>query len=132
MACALVALAAVVGIWLRRRAPRTSIAPTWDCGYTAPRASMQYTASSFAQSLVTFFAWALRPTTHTARIEALFAEPSSFHSEVPDVVLDRAVVPAARSSARALNWFRWMQRGSLHSYLLFIMIALLVALFVWR
>jgi formate hydrogenlyase subunit 3/multisubunit Na+/H+ antiporter MnhD subunit len=132
IACAVAAASALGLASLRRRALRSATAVTWDCGYAAPRASMQYTASSFAQMLVDFFGWALRPRRHATRLASPFAEPSSFHSDVPDVVLDRLVIPFARRSALALNWFRWMQRGSLHAYLVFIMIALLVALFVWR
>ena len=51
---ALLALAGAVAALLAgssRRAPVAS-GPTWDCGYAAPSPRMQYTASSFAQTLV--------------------------------------------------------------------------------
>jgi len=46
------------------RQARAVRAVTWDCGYAAPSARMQYTSSSFAESLVGLFAWALRPRVH--------------------------------------------------------------------
>jgi hydrogenase-4 component B len=130
----LLALVAVIGGWL---ALRTRGAPaavgTWDCGYAAPTARMQYTASSFAGSLVAMFAWALRPRAHRPDVGAtdLFPRPQSLHTEVPDVVLDGVLVPAARAIARGLRWFRWVQRGSVHAYLLYIL-ATLVWLLVWQ
>jgi hydrogenase-4 component B len=41
----MLAVLAGLGWWIGRRAPRRT---TWGCGYTAPTARMQYTASSFA------------------------------------------------------------------------------------
>lgn len=114
----------------RPRRPATAV--TWDCGYAAPSATMQYTSSSFAQMLVGFFHWALWPRVKRPAIEGAFASPQVFHSDVPDTVLDRAVRPALSSIARLFSWFRWMQRGSLHAYLLYILAAVIAGLFLRR
>jgi hypothetical protein len=116
---------------LSRRAP-TAEAGSWDCGYAAPTTTMQYTSSSFAQMLVGLFGWALRPKTRAPRLRELFPEPETFHSEVHDVVLDRAVLPATSQIARAFGWFRWVQQGSVHAYLLYVLIAVLFGFFWWR
>ena len=50
---------------------------------------------------------------------------------VPDLVLDRAVYPVARSVGRVFAWMRWLQLGSINAYLLYILITL-VALLLWR
>src|SRR5205085_5265391 len=88
-------------------------APTWGCSYVASTPRMQYTASSFAQMLVGLFSWALRPRTDAARALALFPQPSSFRSDVPDSVLDDAVLPAFHRLASFFVRFRVFQRGSI-------------------
>jgi hydrogenase-4 component B len=120
-----------VVFWLRLRHTVVTQDATWGCGYVAPTPRMQYTSSSFAQMLVGLFGWALRPRTHRPRELPLFPEKSAFHSEVPDAVLDEAVLPAFRSGAWVLSCFRVFQRGSIQTYLLYIVIAL-IALLLWR
>jgi hypothetical protein len=61
----------------------------------------------------------------------VFPRRTSFHSHVPDLVLDRGVYPAARGVGRAFAWMRWLQLGSINAYLLYVLIAL-VALLSWR
>jgi len=129
----LVALVALLAHLLARSTRTHSTrAVTWDCGYAVPNARMQYTASSFADSIVSIFSWALRPHRHApADTHSLFPDVQRFHAEVPEVVLDRVVLPAAHNIARGATWFRWMQQGSLHVYLLYIL-ATLIVLMLWR
>jgi hydrogenase-4 component B len=92
---------------------------------------MQYTSSSYAQMIVGLFSWALRPRTHRPKVVGLFPQPTEFHSEVPEVVLDEAVLPAFRFSAWLFSWFRVFQQGSIQMYLLYIFLALILLL-LWR
>jgi hydrogenase-4 component B len=133
LAVALVAALALAGfaLWLHTRSHPTGTGPTWDCGYAAPTRRMQYSSSSYAQMLVGLFAWVLRPRERQPRVAGLFPLKTSFHSEVPDPVLDEAVLPAFRHAAWLLSWFRVFQRGSIQAYLLYIFLAL-VALLLWR
>jgi hydrogenase-4 component B len=133
MGAALVAAVLVGGtaLWLRIRSGVTATGPTWGCGYAAPTARMQYTSSSFAQMVVGLFAWALRPRTHRPRDLPLFPRKTDFHSETPDTVLDGAVLPTFRLGARLFSWFRFLQQGSIQTYLLYIFVAL-IALLLWR
>jgi hydrogenase-4 component B len=125
-----VALAgAWLGLRLRRQPPATG--PTWGCGYAAPTARMQYTSSSFAQMLVALFGWALRPRTHRPAAMDLFPQRTEFHSEVPDTVLDGAVLPGFRFGAWLSSWLRVFQQGSVQTYLLYIFLAL-IAMLLWR
>jgi hydrogenase-4 component B len=133
MGLALVAALAAGALVLRGCVRRGLVgsAVTWDCGYAAPAPTMQYTSSSFAQMLVGLFGWALRPRGHRPRIEGLFPQRADFHSEVPDAALEGAVLPASRLVARFSWWLRFLQRGSIQTYLLYIF-AILIILLLWR
>ena len=131
LGAALVVVLLAAGGWLALRTRRPSWAGTWDCGYAAPSVRMQYTSSSFAQLLVGMFAWALRPRIHRPAPRRLFPAPEAFSSHVPDTVLDQVLVPAGHAVGHGLRWFRWVQRGSVHAYLVYIL-ATLVGLLVWQ
>lgn len=125
---ALLAVGAV--LWLRLRHSVVEKGVTWGCGYVAPTPRMQYTSSSFAQILVGIFGWALRPRTRKPRNLPLFPQKTAFHSEVPDTVLEEAVLPALRLGGWLFSWSRVFQQGSIQTYLLYIFIAL-IALMLW-
>jgi hydrogenase-4 component B len=133
MAAALLGALFLAGLLLRLRLSRAPLATddTWGCGYVAPTPRMQYTASSFGQMLVGLFGWALRPRVHKPKELPLFPPKSLFHSEVPDTVLDEAVLPAVRFGAWLLSWLRVFQQGSIQTYLLYIFLTL-IALLLWR
>jgi hydrogenase-4 component B len=107
---------------------RTTTAATWSCGYLAPTPRIQYTSSSFAQMLVQLFGWFLRPKTQAPCIHEIFPQPAAFHSEVPDTVLDEAVLPAIRSAGGLASRLRVLQQGSIQTYLLYIFAVLLILL----
>ncbi len=120
-----------VVLWLRLRRGVVETGATWGCGYVAPTPRMQYTASSFAQMLVGLFGWALRPRIRKPVDLPLFPQKATFHSAVPDAVLDEAVLPAFRFGAWLFSWFRVFQQGSIQTYLLYVFLAL-IALLLWR
>ncbi|HTO07526.1 MAG TPA: proton-conducting transporter membrane subunit [Myxococcota bacterium] len=130
VALATLALCALLALALRARLRRAPLAAglTWDCGYAAPSARMQYSASSFAEPLVRAFSFALLPRTRAPRLAAVFPGSGAFHSEVVDAVLDRLLVPAARAFADAAGRLRALQRGSVHAYLLYVWLALFALL----
>jgi hydrogenase-4 component B len=113
--------------WRIRTQPLTWT-ETWGCGYTGPTPRMQYTASSLAEFLVSLLGWVLRPTVHRPHIDGLFPQPAEFESHVPEVVLDRAILPAFDRLGRALFWLRLVQLGSVQIYLLYIFAMLAVLL----
>jgi len=118
-------------LWSRLRSGHVEWRPTWGCGYAAPTPRMQYSSSSFAQMVVSLFAWALRPRVLKPGTLPLFPAATRFHSEVPDLVLDEAVLPTVRFGAWLLTWFRVLQQGSTQAYLLYVFVAL-IALLLWR
>jgi hydrogenase-4 component B len=125
----LAGLAALAWWWSRPVNARRDL-PTWDCGYAAGNTRMQYTASSFADGLVTGLRFVLWPRVHWRKINACFPHPRRFHSEVPDPVLDRATAPALDLTARGAALLRILQSGQLSIYLLYVLVTLL-ALFIW-
>jgi hydrogenase-4 component B len=133
MGLALIAGLALAGALLQRQLGQSVVehGATWGCGYLAPSSRMQYTSSSFAQMLVGLFGWALRPRIHRAGSLPLFPQRTDFHSDVPDTVLDGAVLPTFRSGAWLFSRLRILQQGNIQIYLLYIFIAL-VTLLLWR
>jgi hydrogenase-4 component B len=122
---------AVAGVllarWMMRGSPlRTGL--TWDCGYAQPSARMQYSASSFAQTLVEMFGWVLRPKAHQPGIRGLFARACRFGTHVPDMVLDLWLVPFWQRSKSAVAALRVLQQGSIQQYLLYILLILFLLL----
>lgn len=123
-------LAASAGIAIRLSARRFATF-TWDCGYAAPTARMEYTASSFAQVLGRLFRRVLVAEVHEPRIEALFPRAESrFESHVPDPVLDRLLLPGVAQGQRGLRRARAIQTGHIQMYLVYIVVTL-VALLAW-
>jgi hydrogenase-4 component B len=133
MAAALLVALGLAGVllWFCLRGSVVETGPTWGCGYLAPTPRIQYTSSSFAEMLVGLFAWALRPTVQRPTRLGIFPQKTSFHSEVPDTVLDAGVLPTLRGGAWLAQCFRVFQQGSIQAYLLYIFLALF-ALLLWR
>ena len=132
MAAALVAAAAAV-VLLRRRllpAPQPR-GETWGCGYAAPTARMQYTASSFAAGLVPHFSWAIFPRVHVAFPRGLFPGKSRFHGDVPDTVLDLGILPAVRRVERAARWLKTLLTVSRVQFHALLLLATLVLILAW-
>jgi len=129
----LLALCAIAGMVLYRQIKNTGAVSgiTWDCGYAAPSARMQYTASSFAQIISGMFSWVQQPRIHTPGTLSLFAEKSKFHSHVVDLVFDSMLKPAFRLGVKMMSSFRVLQAGHIHAYIFYIMIILIVLL-LWR
>jgi hydrogenase-4 component B len=120
-----------VALAIRLRYSMVEKRATWSCGYIAPTPKMQYTSSSFSQILVGLFGWALRPRIRWPKIQSPFPTNTAFQSEVPDTVLDEAVLPVFRFGGWLFSWFRVLQQGSIQTYLLYIFVVLIILL-LWR
>lgn len=130
---ALIVLIVLGGVVLARRLHRcgSNSSVTWDCGFSAPSPTMQYTSSSFAQMIVALFSWVLRPRVETSVQQPLLAGASHFHSHVPDIVLDGILRPSFRFAAKITSSLRFLQAGSVHAYLFYIVL-FLICLLLWR
>jgi hypothetical protein len=116
--------------WLIRNGPVTA-GPTWGCGFAAPTARIQYTASSFAEMLTGLFAWVLRTRKSRPHDLPLFPQHAAFHSETPDAVLDEGILPSFRFAAWLFSWIRVVQQGNMQMRLLYIFVTLVLFL-LWR
>ncbi|MCU0562966.1 MAG: hydrogenase [Desulfobacterales bacterium] len=118
---------------VRRRllAGRTvATAATWDCGYAAPTARMQYTASSFAAPLIGSFRLILRPATRVQAPEGLFPKAASLHTRIEDPFEGRLFAPLFRQVRDLAARLHWLQAGPNQLYVLYVAAAVL-ALLLW-
>lgn len=123
---ALAVVAVFAGGWLWRKVRRSGLKRdvTWDCGYAAPTARMQYTAGSFAGLITEWFALILRPVRHERRVEELFPAIASRSEHTPETVLERVVEPVGGVIMRASRLARRLQHGRVQAYVLYILIGL--------
>jgi formate hydrogenlyase subunit 3/multisubunit Na+/H+ antiporter MnhD subunit len=118
-------------VWLRRtklsgRASEQTV--TWDCGYAQPTPRMQYTASSFAQPLLTLTGGFIGFRKRVPKLDGYFPSSAAFSTEAPDVYKESFWQPVFRGAEWLLLKFRWMQTGSIHLYILYIALTLIVLL----
>ncbi len=120
--------AGITGLFLLRtlvRPPAVTRVGTWDCGYASPSARMQYTSSSFAQTLVGIFAWMVHPRRQSAPVRRLHPRRAGFQSHVHDVVLEEWFLPAIRWASTQVMRLRVLQTGRIQIYILYVLIAVL-------
>jgi len=118
------ALIAIATRLMRTNPPRK--APTWDCGYSRPTARIQYTGTSFVQSLVRLFRFVLLPKFANPSLRGYFPGKTHFRMVVVDVVLDRFAVPLFHISGKLFSALRIMQQGHTHLYIMYIVSIVLI------
>jgi len=104
---------------------------TWDCGFAAPDARIQYTSSSFSQPVVEVFSSVARPFRHGEPVSGLFPQKASFRTETQDSLLRYLHFPLFGLINRGMVPLRKLQHGRLHLYICYIAIVLLVLL-LWK
>ena len=122
--------------WRAGRRPATAAVPLWSCGADDLSPRMQYTATSFAQPLQQVFHDVLRTDT---RIEVTQRTPSSYLVEkiayrerLADIIEDRWYAPVLRLVARSAQLVRRAHTGSVHLYLAYGAVGVLLILVVAR
>jgi len=127
----LLALAGALALWRSRLVGAAASGPTWACGFTAPTARMQYTASSFAAPLTRAFAPVLGTRFHFAAPQGYWPDAAAFSSHTPDRVLDGVLRPSGGAAVDALAWAKRRLSSRLQAYLLLVSLCLLALLF-WK
>jgi len=112
------------GLWRLVQRRGMARALTWDCGYAAPSARMQYTSGSFAGIITEWFGWILRPERHEHRPENTFPTHARFEEHTPETVLEHCVQPVGKMVMQLSLAVRRFQHGRVQSYLLYLLIAL--------
>lgn len=124
----LTALVMLVRRLIRRGTPATST--TWGCGFTRPTSRMQYTGSSFADSMVAFYRPFVRVRKEFSGIHGLFPTPCRYKSHSDDIVelgIDRLLT---RPVMTVTGKLRRLQHGHIQLYIAYIFFAML-ALLLW-
>ena len=117
---ALVAAAAILLVMARVRRNGVRRAATWDCGYAAPGARMQYTSGAFAGLATRWFFWILRPERRLRRPRGPMPAEAVLVERHPETVLDHVLGPASDGVLRVSTAVRRLQHGRLQSYILYI------------
>jgi hypothetical protein len=125
-----------LGRWGARRRPAPIVAPLWACGADALTPRMQYTATSFAEPLQRVFDNVLRPdtgveVTHFAESQYL-VEKVTYRTMLLDPVEQRLYAPVIRAVTVWAHWVRRAHTGSVHLYLAYGAVGLLIVLLVAR
>lgn len=102
---------------------------TWDCGYANPTPRMQY-GSSLGAWISGFLPRPLAPVAEAAAPHGVFPATARFETSAPDPFERRLYEPLVRRWARRFERVRWLQRGRLTLYLVYVFVATVAAL-VW-
>jgi len=138
MAVGLVGLLALIPVVLRmlRVNRRLRLSDTWGCGRTGQTPRMEYTATAFAEPLRRVFTQLYRPTKELTidfhPESKYFVQSIEYRSQITpwfEKVLYRPLLEGIRFAARMV---RRLQSGSLHLYLLYISLTLVLLLIVAR
>lgn len=121
---ALLLVTAGVLLWRKVRANGLRRGLTWDCGYAAPTAKMQYSSGSFAGSAAGWFAWILRPVRKLRRPRTHFPANAVRLERTPETVLERVILPVGGLIMLVSTAVRRLQHGHLQSYILYVLAGL--------
>ncbi|HTY27880.1 MAG TPA: proton-conducting transporter membrane subunit [Mycobacterium sp.] len=133
---AAVVAAGVLSALRSRRRPKPAALPLWACGSEEPTARMQYTATSFAEPLQRVFDNVLQPDSD---VEITHLEESrymvqsiTYRARIADAIEQRLYTPLIGAVAAMARWVRLAHNGSVHLYLAYgalgVLVVLLVAL----
>lgn len=109
-----------------RRGIRRSI--TWDCGYAAPDARMEYTGTAFTQPLSDLFNPVLKVKKELVKPEGIFPERAGLKESVADGGVRNFWSPLTGLVNKIAAKSHRLQSGSLHFYILLVLLALVAML----
>jgi hydrogenase-4 component B len=97
----------------------TTVSPTWNCGYTAPTAKLQYTASSFVKTYSKLFAMVFLISKKGEKVLGIF--PAAVHLEThPYDKIEKWFIDYPISQLKIfMGRFRFFQNGQLQFYILY-------------
>jgi hydrogenase-4 component B len=120
------------GLWLAlARNSKTRRGPTWDCGLRGLTPQMAYTATGFSKPIRMIFKALFRPRRDVQReyeFSPYFAKTIRFESHVEEVFEQWIYRPVRIWILRVSRRIRTLQHGSIHYYLLYIFVTLLLLL----
>lgn len=121
-----------LGLWLALgRGAKVRRGPTWDCGLRGLSPRMEYTATGFSKPIRMVFKALFRPHREVQReydFSPYFAQTIRFDTQVEEVFEQRIYRPVRVLILRASRRVRALQAGSIHAYLLYIFVTLILLL----
>jgi formate hydrogenlyase subunit 3/multisubunit Na+/H+ antiporter MnhD subunit len=109
---------------------RVTQAKTWGCGYLGATPRMQYTASSYVQPAVDFFAPVLLTRTRLEAPLGLFPRKAMMISRTDDFSKEAIYRPLFFAVEWVFIRLRWLQHGRVHIYILYLGVTI-IALLTW-
>ena len=123
-------------LWLLRLNRQRRLSDSWGCGRVGQTARMEYTATAFAEPLKRVFAEIYRPmkelTVDFHPESKYFVQSIEYRSEITPWFDQALYRPFLQSATFVAQQVRRLQAGSLHLYLLYIAIVLILLLIVAR
>jgi hydrogenase-4 component B len=122
------AVPVVVFVW---RTSLKSFGPTWDCGLPGLTSENEYTATAFSKPLRMVFAALYKPRREIQAvfdISPYYPKAIHFESEIEPTFEKRLYQPVQRLLYWVSNSMRAIQAGSIHLYLAYIFVTLIVLL----
>ncbi|MCD6533847.1 MAG: hydrogenase [Deltaproteobacteria bacterium] len=106
----------------------SSQAGTWGCGFTQPTVRMQYTGTSYADSVLDFFRPFVKIQKKYAGINNIFPEGVSYDTHTEDIFASGLNRFIARPITSLLERLHWIQHGNIHLYIGYIVLTIMVLL----
>ncbi len=107
------------------------VQPTWDCGLPGLTAENEYTAFAFSKPLRMIFAALYQPRREIQAeydVSPYYPTAIRFDSEIESPFEDRLYAPVQRLVLKIATWMRGIQAGSIHAYLAYIFVTLIILL----
>ena len=109
-----------------------SSSETWGCGFSQSTVRMQYTGTSYADTIIDFF----RPFTQVQKeysgIDEIFPGKTTYSSKIHDSAETWLHTIIIRPILFLLGQLRWLQHGNIQVYIGYIVFAVLILLFFSR
>jgi hydrogenase-4 component B len=121
----------LLGWWVGGRKSMRATGPTWDCGLPGLAAENEYTATAFSKPLRMIFAALFRPRREIHRefeVSPYYPKAIRFESEIGLTFEKHLYDPLRDSVLAAARWMRRIQTGSVHAYLTYIFLTLVLLL----
>ncbi|MBF0225506.1 MAG: hydrogenase [Desulfobacterales bacterium] len=104
-------------------------APTWGCGFTKPSEKLQYTAASYAFSIIEFYKPVAPVQQNYSANNDIFPKSSHFYSQISDIAEKWLVKAIVTPILIFFNKQHWIQHGDIHLYIGYILLTIVILLF---
>lgn len=101
---------------------------TWGCGYQAGTTRMQYTASSYSSSLLSFLKPFFKREFEVKKPKDIFPQKARYELHNHDIFEFYLINPVLKINKKFFEKFYWIQSGSTQQYILYGLVFLIISL----